>query len=469
MRKWFITVATILVVLIIGYGCNSEPESPYVPNDEPERPLIILERPSEDDSLYESEDLYEDFIDFSEDEVNEPENEITPEDEEASEDEDIEDIIVEAIEPLIEDISEVDTELFELLNSTASRFNAVAVSLAAFDGEHRFLTYQYGYADISERRLVDIDTKFRVASLSKITTVITAMIMVEEGMISLDGDISVYFGFEVRNPNHPDIPITPRMLMQHTSSLLDSEAFLSSRNNPGTSTTSMQDLLEMRSSFSRREPGGGHRYSNFGITVLGAALELASSKPLDTLARELLFEPLGIDAAYLPINLRDTDNIAAIYNANRGLSRSVAAQLNIGTSGILGHDHHLAQGNLTISALDYARILAMLANDGVLGEVRILSEESVNEIHRADVAAGAFMQGLVVRFQGSVFMGENIFWHTGSMHGEFTQFVYCPETNRGIVVLTTGTAGERLPNGMVRACTTLAEHVWTYLELRVES
>lgn len=63
------------------------------------------------------------------------------------------------------------------------------------------------------------DTRFRIASVSKQFTVFTLMQLVEAGKIRLDDDVSCCLGFSLRNPAHPDTPITVRMLANHTASL----------------------------------------------------------------------------------------------------------------------------------------------------------------------------------------------------------------------------------------------------------
>ena len=63
------------------------------------------------------------------------------------------------------------------------------------------------------------DTKYRIASISKLNTAIAAWQLIEQGLIDPDADASEYLGFELRNPNFPDTPITVRMIMSHTSSI----------------------------------------------------------------------------------------------------------------------------------------------------------------------------------------------------------------------------------------------------------
>jgi len=353
-------------------------------------------------------------------------------------------------------------EVFNELAEFAEELNAAAVSLVLFDGDTgEYYPFEYGYADLDDNRSVNINTKFRVASLAKLTTAISAMVLVDEGLLDLDTDISVYLGYEVKNTNFPGTAITARMLMQHTSSIFDSGAFQVSRDR--NTSESVRFLLERGSSFRRNEPGSNFEYSNFGYAILGAICENVSGETLDTLSREVLFDPLGIDAAYVPENLTDNNNIAVIYNENHVVTRSVASQLSVTESGILGDDLHLAQGNLTISALDYARVLTMLGNGGVLHGVRVLSTNSVREIFDSTVEGDGYTQGLATRYSPDGFIpGEGFFWHTGSGFGLLAQYLYSaePGVNRGVVVVTTGVTSNREPSGMVSICNDLSKIAW---------
>jgi len=367
---------------------------------------------------------------------------------------------------IVTDISTVHSGLRDELNEIAAQYNAAAVSLTIYDGESgEFFTYGYGHADLEDRRRVDEDTKFRIASLAKLTTVICAMTLVDKYLLDLDMDISIYLGYEVRNSNYPDSVITTRMLMQHTSSIFDSGAFQVSRDKD--TSESVRYLLERGTSFRRNRPGSNFEYSNFGYAIIGAICENVAGKSLDTFARDVLFSPLGIDAGYIPSKMHDTENIAVIYNDKHSVTRTVQSQLNTEESTTLGHDLHLAQGNLTISVVDYARILAMLGNGGVLGDVRILSQQAARDINNADVEGAAYKQGLATRYSfGDFIPSEGFYWHTGSAYGLFSQYLYSANdnVNRGIVVATTGATSGRESNGMVSVCTKLAAAAWRELE-----
>ncbi|MCI7668285.1 MAG: beta-lactamase family protein, partial [Megasphaera elsdenii] len=47
------------------------------------------------------------------------------------------------------------------------------------------------------------DSRFRMASVSKMFTVFTIMQLAEAGKLSLDEDVSEYLGFRLRHPSYP--------------------------------------------------------------------------------------------------------------------------------------------------------------------------------------------------------------------------------------------------------------------------
>ena len=372
--------------------------------------------------------------------------------------------IEEEPEPPLEDtiisINETDPYLTALMNYFSIKYEAVSVSLVLYDYELRdYYTYIYGYRDFRTLRPTDIETKFCVASLSKLVTVICAMTLVDDGKLDLDKDISDYLGYEVRNPLHPEKAITVRMLMQHTSSLYDSERYLRTEGKYLPETT--QQLLESNRNYNPHEPGTHFEYSPFlAYSVIGLICEKISEKRFDEFANEVLFSPLEIEAAFLPANL-STRNIALIYSyyENYWLNLpTLREQLRADNPETRESEHDRVGANLTISALDYSKILIMLGNGGIYNDVMVLSEEAVKEIHKANIEAPDFMQGLATRYQNNDSTPfAKSYWHPGSAWGVNSQYIhYFDETtNRGIVVLTSGTPAEWI-NGMHAMSTELS-------------
>lgn len=352
------------------------------------------------------------------------------------------------------------TEIPEDFKAAADRicrsYNAAAVQAAVIKGGMLYYTYEYGISDKENETPVTRDTKFRIASLSKLVTDIIFMKLCEDGRVSLHGDISDMLGFTIRNPYYPDEAITPAMLMSHTASIIDSSDFLNSRLSG--SSTPIEALLSGYSSFSSAKPGSAYSYSNFSVALIGCICEKATGKSFEVLADEILFSPLGIDAGYTASAIENRDAIAILYG-NGGYS--LKTQLNEAFHQKIGQTHHLVQGNLTISAGDYINIAAVICNKGLAADgTRILSENSVEEILTPRYDAYSWQSGFGHLKQYDLFGKDNVCTHTGSNFGMFSAFAIDPESGDGVVILTSGANGSKNNNaGIYSICYDLIEEL----------
>ena len=155
---------------------------------------------------------------------------------------------------------------------------------------------------------VDENTRFRIASISKVFTAVGFLKLVEQGKADLDTDISQYLGFELRNPNYPDSKITARMLLSHTSSLRDGDVYSigpqysikeffdpgGTYYNGGNHFAPAPSAADMRD----QKPGVFFHYSNLNFGVLGTIIEKLSGQRYDVYMKENVLEPMGIAASY---------------------------------------------------------------------------------------------------------------------------------------------------------------------------
>ncbi len=329
-----------------------------------------------------------------------------------------------------------DTDEFSMLkektDAICASYGAVGVQAAIIKDGKLYGTYEYGIAEKAQGKKVTSDTKFRVASLSKLVTDMVFLRLCEEGLTDINGDISTYLGFAVRSPYYPDTAITPAMLMSHTSSIIDTESFLNSRLTG--SSSSIETLLSSASAFSGARPGSSYSYSNFSVALIGSICEKVTGINFDDLAKKYIFEPSETDASYTASGLKDPSLVGALYGSG---GYSVEQQLNERFHPEIGRTHHLVQGNLTISAKDYITIAAALCNEGVTANgVRILNKSSIDTILNDPVGFGHVKNSYVIE-------GKTLCTHTGSNFGMFSAFAIDPESGNGVAVLTSGAPGTK--------------------------
>lgn len=152
----------------------------------------------------------------------------------------------------------------------------------------------FGFRQVEPTQIpMTTDTIFDVASLTKvIVTTTLALQLVEQGKLRLSEKVATYIpAFGINDKKD----ITIEQLMLHQSGLAD--------NLP------REDYLQGKEEAFKRlyaqplvyKPGTQFVYSCSNFIILGKIIEELAGKPLQTLAQEKIFEPLGMqDTGFLP-------------------------------------------------------------------------------------------------------------------------------------------------------------------------
>lgn len=379
---------------------------------------------------------------------------------------------------------DVDAALAQVME----RYKAAGVTVATVEKGQLSQAGAWGWAVKNEREMTP-DTKIRIASISKVVIAMCAVAMAEDGLIDLDAPISTYWGEKAVNPYSKGQP-TARTFMTHTSSIknLDTTRGLSK----------LRGILQSKSSWRSMEPGNGGywSYSNFGMCILGTTLELAYDGLLDDYLQERLLEPIGARASFCGGKLKE-DEVATLYTTG-GVGRSAAEHASQRIPASIGDTASYFPGGYTTSAVDMAKLVAILANDGVykeqvcgytevtdvesgtqvvvsqpipgkFKETRLLTEDSVSELETPQFTVSLegyapFEQCLILRRQEDVMGQEVLYYHTGSAYGVFSLMTYNPVTQNGVVVITTGTARNMNDRGMYALCYDLMELLYARME-----
>jgi CubicO group peptidase (beta-lactamase class C family) len=307
------------------------------------------------------------------------------------------------------------TERVERITKTMQRYVAegrVAGTVTYLMRRGKLVHFEAtGMADIEGKVPMQKDTIFRIASMSKAVTSVAAMILIEEGLLSLETPVSRYFaGFKkttvALNPptgavaGSPAIivpskrEITVRDLLTHTAGIsygLGPGAalwkaagiqgwYLADRAEPIASVVERMAALPFDA-----QPGEAFVYG-YGTDILGAVVEKASGKPLDVFFRERIFEPLKmVDTSFfLPPEKRA--RLAAVYMPKEDGTIMRAPDTAPMTNGAMVAQGAYVDGprqcfgggaGLLSTAPDYSRLVRMFANGGALDGVRILGPKTV--------------------------------------------------------------------------------------------
>lgn len=360
-------------------------------------------------------------------------------------------------------VSALSEDLQTAIDSIAERHRAIGVQVAVIQDGAVYGVHSFGYATRGADPMTE-EHKIRAASLTKPVLAMTIVALADKDMLDIDEDISEYWEMTIRNPNRRDYPITIRQMLTHTSSLNDFPLGFRS------SESLLREQFRDGTIFRNATPGriGSWLYSNFAYTALGVTVEVATGETVNNLASELLFEPLGIDAAFGSGSVERTDLLATLYNNGGSIGRSLSRQIETLGSTFPGETGVEFSGGLAISAIDLAQLLAVLINHGEYRGAYILSPEAVSLMEYSAGSAGGFEQLLSMRRVSGLFGEEVLIYHTGSNFGMFALMSYNPISGNGVVVLTTGARDERNALFMRLICAEISEYIYEYLRTKYD-
>lgn len=347
-------------------------------------------------------------------------------------------------------------EIQKKVEAVAAKYGAMGMQVAVVEDGTVTDAFACGWA-VKDSVPMTTDHKIRSASISKVAVGMAAMILREEGVIDLDESIGTYWGVTAKNPSHPDVPVSIRTILSHTSSL---KVF---GWDTSRAREDVRSRLQSGSSYMKSAPGssGAWGYNNYAFGVLGQTLELASGKYLDEILGDRLWSALGIDAAFESGSVRKTDRLATLYEAGKVYTSHKTLLKNVRPSS-LGASGDNYSGGMTISAPELARMAAVLVNDGTYEGLRLLSGESVETLESDSgvrISDGS-RQALPLRWRDGLYGRDRLYYHTGSGYGVYNLLTYDPEAGDAVIVLTTGAGGAKDGQNIYAVCGEITEYIY---------
>ena len=335
--------------------------------------------------------------------------------------------------------------------------DVTAMNIAVVKGDEVIYSNALGLKNRETGEAVAIDDLFRIASISKSFSGVSTMQLVEAGKLSLDDDVSDLVGFTVRNPRFPDVPITVRMLLSHTSSVVDNNKVSYKRSFDGTLIPGTADADTILCCYSTYKPGAHYQYSNRGINLLGAVIEKVSGERFDNYVLNHILRPLGIEPAGYNVDSLDRNRFCTLYAVKNGkftAQPGAYERLKLYDGYRLGIDTPAFSpaGGMKITILGLAEWMMTLKRGG-LGRngVRILSEASVEQMFRKATPASCKTNYGFTLLTSSKLLGFPMRGHGGSAYGLKSTLSYSVEKDFGIVVFCSSTDGQNNDMGSIAA------------------
>ncbi len=273
--------------------------------------------------------------------------------------------------------------------------------------------------------------------------------MWEKDLFELDDDVSDYLPFPIRNPGHPQSPISFRHLLTHVSSIRDGSAYSAGYacGDPQMALrTWMTEYLrpgarqyDPEQNFFEWGPGRDWAYCNIAYGLLALLAEEISEIPFAQLCRSHIFEPLEMDrTSWYLADIDIAQHVVPYTWLSEGDARGPSwggaplgviheagspPSLDDGYKANCPYNHpNFPDGFLRTSVRQLSRYLRSYLRGGALSggasrEKRILEEGTLEQLFRKQTdASGDRLQGLTW-YADSRIREDDAWGHGGSDPG----------------------------------------------------
>lgn len=339
-------------------------------------------------------------------------------------------------------------QLVQMLISAPDAYRAPAAGIVVMQNNLVIAQTAAGEADVGVRPFTT-RSALRAASISKLVVALTAEKLHRDGVLDLDKGVRGWLPYfpsdTAAGPDGPSV----RALLSHTSGMKDPEVYWLA--HPGNI-----EALITRDAF--RETTD-FEYCNLGYGIVATAIEIATQRRFDRVARDIVLKPIGLDAGFnwsgvSPEKRRDGATLYRNFGNgwasqidDRDMLRDTApsvlldegAELSTyqpGTNGTL----FSPQGGLRANLIDLATIAARLKYAPELTRpIWALNQAQSNGVHdeRYFTRFGTGVQ--IHPAEESPWPGIELWGHPGEAYGLFSGAWFAPELNISFAYAVTGT------------------------------
>ena len=284
----------------------------------------------------------------------------------------------------------------------------------------------FGVADRDGELPIQPEMPFRIGSVTKQLTATAIFLLVDEGKVALDADITTYL---------PDYPaggrhVTIEHLLTHSSGIPSATDTLVEPAALALDKTVRELIDEFRDLPPYFAPGEAVRYSNSNYILLGAVIEKVSGLSYADFMAKRVFGPLGMEST--AVEGHERNGTRRVEGYQRGRSKPYEKAMPISMT------QAYAAGSLVSTVDDLARWGAAIDSR------RFLTPESWKRMFRPFVLNG----GEVTRscsgwFAERLAFGREAYGHAGGING-FASYVYWVPQDRVFVAVLLNNVGQRV-------------------------
>lgn len=301
-----------------------------------------------------------------------------------------------------------------LLKALPQNEHAVAVLVA--QGDKIIYQTTRGYAENDSKRAADLETIFKIGSVSKQFTAAAILKLVEMNKMALDDPLSKYL---------PDFPqgkeVTIHHLLTHTSgikSYTDELNFIDRVTAPVNQKTLIEEIKTLGYDFA---PGEQWKYNNSAYFILGHLVEEVSGMSFNSFLEKHFFKPAGMTRSGVYDNSKTYKNEAIGYSFDSA-GISLALDWDMTWAG--------GAGNLYSTGGDLHKWNQKLFAGRLLDKKLVKSAHTPVQLN--DSSEHPYGYGWSV----GEYRGLKRIGHSGGLHGFLSYLVYYPDLEATVAVLS---------------------------------
>ncbi|MDX1907315.1 MAG: serine hydrolase domain-containing protein [Bacteroidia bacterium] len=284
------------------------------------------------------------------------------------------------------------------------------------------------------------NTRFFIASISKTVTAVAIMQLAESNRLDLDADINIYLPFQIRNPHHPNVPITTRMLLNHSSSISDAFYYtfdFTCWNQDCTIPLGqyLQDFFDVNGQFYSNKnfhkylPSSQSNYSNLGFALLGYIVERIANQPFDDYCEQNIFLPLGMQKTEWRLKNVPLSELAVPFSPTITPNEPYYTLPDYPAGGVI------------TTPDDFSIFLRMFIKKGTFNGAQILRPQTIALMQQKTLSLvrGGLKFDMGLGMYYHQYKGKELYGHGGGDQGITTNMAYDIENEVGVLVFNNST------------------------------